>query len=164
MSVYILKLHEGKFWVGFTVEPILRARQFKEDSEWVEQYGIESIYTVVPARIYQLDHEVKDLMAQLGIENVRGGSWSEKHLPDAVKRTLQSELFGDEPKCTMCGQPGHFMQDCSDDSGDSISEFFGPTTEPSPALRPANPIPHYLTGTYTRSLAVSPLPPLNRIS
>ena len=164
MSIYILKLNEGKFWVGFTIEPILRVRQFKDVSEWVEKYGIERIYMVVPARIYQLDHEVKDLMVQMGIDNVRGGTWSEKYLPDAVKRTLQSELFGSENTCTMCGQPGHYMQDCSDDSGDSVSEFFGPTNEPSPALRPANPIPHYLTGSYTRSLAVSPLPLLNRIS
>jgi hypothetical protein len=163
MSVYILKLREGKFWVGFTVEPIRKVRQFNAISEWTIQYGIDSIYTVVPARIYQLDHEVKDLMVQMGIDNVRGGTWSETHLPDAVKRTLQMELFGEQDTCTMCGKVGHYMQDCSDDSGDSVSEFFGPTNEPSPALRPANPIPYSMTG-YSRSLAVSPLPPLNRIS
>jgi hypothetical protein len=163
MSVYILKLQEGKFWAGFTVEPIIKARQFKAVSEWVEQYGIESIYTVVPARIYQLDHEVKDLMVEMGIDNVRGGSWSEKYLPDTVKRTLQTELFGNQDFCTMCGKPGHYIQDCSDDSGDSVSEFFGTTNEPSPALRPANPIPYSLTG-HSRSLAVSPLPLLVRIS
>jgi hypothetical protein len=166
MSIYILKLREGKFWVGYTAEPILKARQFKDAGEWVQKYGIESIYSIIPARIYQLDHKVKDLMVQMRIENVRGGSWPEVHLPDAVRQTLQTELFGNdnENTCLMCGQPGHYMQDCSDDSGDSISEFFGPTNEPSPALRPMSPIPHYLIGPYSRSLAVSPLPSLVRIS
>ena len=97
---------------------------------------------------------------------MRGGTWPEVHLPDAVRQTLQTELFGNdnENTCTMCGQQGHYMQDCSDDSGDSVSEFFGPTNEPSPALRPMSPIPHYLVGPFSRSLAVSPLPPLVRIS
>jgi hypothetical protein len=164
MSIYILKLLEGKFWVGFTVEPILRARQFKAVSEWTEKYGIDSIYSIFPARIYQLDHEVKDLMVQMGIDNVRGGSWSEKELPETVKRSLKSELFGEQDTCTMCGKPGHYMQDCSDDSGDSVSEFFGPTNEPSPALRPIKPIAYRLPSPFPHSLAVSPLPPLNRIS
>ena len=48
--------------------------------------------------------------------------------------------------CFMCWKVGHYVQDCpDDDSGDTVSEFFGPTAEPSPALRPATPHPRCVT-------------------
>ena len=81
-----------------------------------------------------------------GIQHVRGGSFSTPVLAEHVIHSLREELFGNADKtCFLCGQKGHFLQDCpdddSDDSGDTVSEFFS-STEPSPALmpRPSAPI------------------------
>ena len=147
MSIYVLRLERSKFWVGYTNDPVQRLKQFSGLNEWILTYKPESIYKIIPARKYRLDTEVKEMMVEFGIENVRGGSWSESILPNTVIKTLRSELFGDSDIiCFMCRKVGHYVQDCpEDDSGDSISEFFGPTTEPSPALRPTTPHPRCVT-------------------
>lgn len=147
MSIYVLRLERSKFWVGYSNDPVRRLKQFLNMNEWVAHYEPESIYKVIPARKYRLDTEVKEMMVEFGIDNVRGGSWSESILPNAVLQTLRSELFGDSDIiCFMCRKVGHYVQDCpDDDSGDTVSEFFGPTAEPSPALRPATPHPRSVT-------------------
>ena len=116
-------------------------------NDWVKHYEPESIYKIIPARKYRLDTEVKEMMVEFGIDNVRGGTWSEFILPNTVVQTLRSELFGDSDiVCFLCRKVGHYVQDCpDDDSGDTVSEFFGPTAEPSPALRPATPHPRCVT-------------------
>ena len=147
MSIYILRLENSKFWVGFTTEPIRKAKQFINLNDWVLEYKPESIYKIIPAKHYRLDYEVKEMMTEAGIDNVRGGSWSDSVLPSSVIIALKTELFGDPNKiCFMCQKVGHYAQDClEDDSGDSISEFFGPTTEPSPILRSTTPYPRSVT-------------------
>ena len=147
MSIYILRLQQGKYWVGYTTEPIYSIKAFRGLNDWILAYKPESIYKIIPAKAYRLDYEVKELMADAGIDNVRGGSWSDSELPTSVIRTLTIEIIGNPDKiCFMCQKHGHYVQDCpQDDSGDSISEFFGPTTEPSPALRPLTPFPYSVT-------------------
>jgi len=158
MSIYILNLENQKYWVGYTSDIIQRIKQFKGLNEWVSNNKPLSFHKIISARKYRLDHEVKDLMAEVGIDNVRGGSWSDTILPSSVIYALNTEILGDPDKvCFMCQKVGHYVQDClEDDSGDTISEFFGPTAEPSPALRPTHPPP--------RSINVSPLPPFSQIN
>jgi hypothetical protein len=143
MSIYILRLQQGKYWVGYTTEPICSIKTFRDLNDWVVTYKPKSIYKIIPAKAYRLDYEVKELMADAGIDNVRGGSWSDLVLPATVIRSLTTEIIGNPDKiCFMCQKQGHYVQDCpEDDSGDTISEFFGPTTEPSPVLRPLTPYP-----------------------
>jgi hypothetical protein len=143
MSIYILRLQQGKYWVGYTTEPICSIKIFRGLNDWISAYKPESIYKIIPAKAYRLDYEVKELMADAGIDNVRGGTWSDSVLPATVIRSLTTEIIGNPDKiCFMCQKQGHYVQDCpEDDSGDSISEFFSSTTEPSPALRPFTPYP-----------------------
>ena len=147
MSIYILRLQQKKYWVGYTTEPICNIKAFRDLNDWILAYNPESIYKIIPAKAYRLDYEVKELMGSAGINNVRGGSWSDSILPATVIRSLTTEIFGNPNKiCFMCQKQGHYVQDCpDDDSGDSISEFFGPTNEPSPALRPVTPYPRSVT-------------------
>jgi len=142
MSIYILRLQQEKYWVGYTTEPICSIKPFMELNDWVTNYVVENIYKIIPAKSYRLDYEVRELMGSAGIDNVRGGSWSDSVLPATVIRALKAEIFGTSDKvCFMCQKQGHYVQDCpDDDSGDSISEFFD-TTVPSPALRPLTPFP-----------------------
>jgi hypothetical protein len=146
MSIYILKLQGGNYWVGHTSYKIKGIHQFNHSSAWIIMHEPLSIYKIFGGKKNLVDKEVKDLMITEGIQHVRGGSYSSPVLNDSVIYDLREELFGNADKtCFLCGCKGHFLQDCpdddSDDSGDTISEFFD-STEPSPALmpRPAAPL------------------------
>ena len=89
MSIYILRLQQGKYWVGYTTEPISSIKAFKDLNDWILAYKPESICKIIPAKAYRLDYEVKELMAEVGIDNVRGGSWSDSVLPTTVKQQSQ---------------------------------------------------------------------------
>jgi hypothetical protein len=149
MSIYILKLKGGNYWVGHTIYRIKGIAQFKDSCEWTILHSPLSILKIFDGKKSLVDKEVKNLMAIEGIQHVRGGSYSSPALDDSVIYSLREELFGNADKtCFLCGHKGHFLQDCpdddsddSDDSGDTISEFFG-SAEPSPALlpRPSAPV------------------------
>ena len=146
MSIYVLKLQGGNYWVGHTNYRIKGIQQFVNSSEWTILHTPISICKILDGKKNLVDKEVKDLMITEGIQHVRGGSYSSPSLDESVIWSLREELFGNADKtCFLCGCKGHFLQDCpdddSDDSGDTISEFFD-STEPSPALmpRPAAPL------------------------
>lgn len=146
MSIYVLKLQGGNYWVGHTNYRIKGIYQFKDCSAWIQIHYPLSIYKIYEGNKSLVDKEVKDLMTLEGIQHVRGGSYSSPSLDDSIIHSLRNELFGNADKtCFLCGGKGHFLQDCpdddSDDSGDTISEFFD-STEPSPALlpRPSAPV------------------------
>jgi len=146
MSIYVLKLKGGNYWVGHTNYKIKGIHQFKGCSAWTIMYEPISIHKIFAGKKNLVDKEVKELMTTEGIQHVRGGSYSSTLLDESVVWSLREELFGNADKtCFLCGGKGHFLQDCpdedSDDSGDTISEFFD-STEPSPALipRPSAPL------------------------
>jgi len=51
-------------------------------------------------------------MKKFGIENVRGGSFSNLKLSKNQKNLLQLMIFSSENKCFHCGSKNHFAKDC----------------------------------------------------
>ena len=47
-----------------------------------------------------------------GIENVRGGSYTQIELSSDVISVLQKEIIGNSDKCYKCNFAGHFASDC----------------------------------------------------
>ena len=51
-------------------------------------------------------------MLKFGVENVRGGSYSQVELSAAQRENLERELRGETNSCFKCGQSGHFANKC----------------------------------------------------
>jgi len=63
------------------------------------------------------DHDeqriTQEYMAKYGIQNVRGGPWSQIMLSDAQEECIQHILDSEADACYTCGEKGHFAQSCS---------------------------------------------------
>ena len=114
-NIYILKLQEGRFYVGKTENPMKRYQEHLNGSgsSWTRKYkpiGIEKIHE--NASPFEEDRYVKEYMAKHGMEKVRGGAYVLEELPDFQIDALKSELWGVADKCTTCGRQGHWAKDC----------------------------------------------------
>ncbi len=75
------------------------------------------------------DMAVLRYMRRYGIENVRGGSYSQVDLPSHQLQTLNTQLLHAAGKCLKCGESGHFAADCglveclTENSGNEFDEF-----------------------------------------
>jgi len=58
------------------------------------------------------DKYVFKYMEKYGIENVRGGCFSQVVLPEDKIRMIETILTGVDDRCFRCGEPGHFVNDC----------------------------------------------------
>ena len=55
----------------------------------------------------------KDYMKKYGIENVRGGSYSQVTLSDTSYEFLKREFRSNENSCFKCGSSEHWAKDCN---------------------------------------------------
>jgi cellular nucleic acid-binding protein len=113
--LYVLKLEKGKWYVGKTSDVMKRYQQHVEGkaSAWTSKYSPVSL---VESKPIISDHDenniTKDYMKKYGIENVRGGSYTQIKLDDSMISILNKEFLGNADKCFNCGLPGHFANKC----------------------------------------------------
>ena len=123
--IYILKLREGKYYIGKTknVEKRFNEHIAGNGSGWTKKYmPISLIKSVVSTSYFDEDKYVKEYMAKYGIENVRGGTYSNIDLDANCISVLQKEIRHSKNLCTRCGRDTHFIKDCyaKTDSNDNI--------------------------------------------
>ena len=114
-AIYILKLKNGKYYVGQTHDVDKRYREHRNGtgSAWTRAYAPLGIDQVIHyASPFDEDKYVKKYMSVYGIDNVRGGSYSQVVLDDAQKSAIQKELRTAEGSCMKCGRMGHFAETC----------------------------------------------------
>lgn len=115
MYIYILKLVKNKYYVGKTKNPNFRLNEhFKNGgSSWTKKYKPISVEEIVSdCDDYDEDKYVRMYMDKYGIDNVRGGSFSQIDLPEHVLATLVTMEDGTNDKCFRCGRKGHFVSKC----------------------------------------------------
>jgi hypothetical protein len=67
---------------------------------------------IVSISHFDEDKYVKEYMAKYGIENVRGGTYSNIVLDDNSILVLEKEIRHSKNLCTNCGRNTHFIKDC----------------------------------------------------
>lgn len=113
--IYVLELTQGKYYVGKTKD--IRRRFVEhlngQGSEWTRKYKPVTILNTFPlVSKFDEDSKVKELMSIHGVNNVRGGTYSQVYLTKEVKDLLRKELTHAEDKCFGCGKKGHFVANC----------------------------------------------------
>jgi predicted GIY-YIG superfamily endonuclease len=125
-NIYILKLTDGKWYVGKTDDVLGRYQQHLRGygSYWTKKYKPISLEkTIENVSHFEEDKVTKEYMAKYGIENVRGGSYCNIELDELQTDTLNREIWGAQNKCARCGRSGHFQKDCyakTDISGNKL--------------------------------------------
>jgi len=116
--IYTLKLHGGKFYVGSTTNIDLRFSQHVNGtgSRYRRKYPpieiLESELVSKSVAGFREDFQVKKMMGAYGIDNVRGGSYSQEELPLELISALTRELNHAAGACLKCGSMKHWVSNC----------------------------------------------------
>jgi hypothetical protein len=118
MWIYILQLEHDKYYVGKTSNPEYRIENHNtgHGSEWTKLYKPISIIELIPnCDDFDEDKYVIMSMNKYGIDNVRGGSFSQIVLPNNTKDHLLQMTRGSQNLCFLCGSNEHFSKQCIND-------------------------------------------------
>lgn len=114
--IYILELKGGKYYIGTTQNFTIRLAQHESgvnSAAWVVLHGYNStVRTFAYAHKLDEDNEVKKMMMKYGINNVRGGSYSNVTLTNEQNKTLERELGHARNECFKCGRKDHYAKNC----------------------------------------------------
>ena len=106
MNLYILKLKNGKYYIGTTNKDISDRLQEHIDgngSSWTRHHKVLKLEKAFPdCDRYDEDKWTKKYMNKYGIENVRGGSYCQLKLNHNSIETLSREISHANNKCLYC--------------------------------------------------------------
>jgi predicted GIY-YIG superfamily endonuclease len=117
--IYILELENKKYYVGRTTNPNFRLEQHfnNSGSQWTKKYKPLKILELIPnCDNYDEEKYTIKYMEKYGINNVRGGSFCEIKLNDNNLITLNQIINSVTDKCYICGDKGHYANDCKKQS------------------------------------------------
>ena len=116
MKIYVLKLQQGKFYVGRTNKPIRERFEEHQDgvgSAWTRKYPpLRVLYEMSTSDRFRENTETLKCMDRYGIENVRGGRYSQMSLSAADIDSITQEIRHSTDRCLRCGRKGHFQNSC----------------------------------------------------
>ena len=113
--IYFIKLKGGKYYIGKTknIEKRYDEHITGNGSMWTKKYKPKSlIKTIKSTSFFDEDKYVKEYMAKYGIENVRGGTYSNIVLDENSIAVLEKEIRHSKNVCMRCGRDTHFINDC----------------------------------------------------
>jgi hypothetical protein len=121
-------LRAGKYYIGKTrnIEKRYEVHLNGEGSAWTKKYSpLSLVKTIKSTSQFDEDKYVKEYMAKYGIDNVRGGTYSNVVLDENCIAVLEKEIRHSKNLCTRCGRDTHYIKDCyatADSNGAVIGE------------------------------------------
>ena len=116
--IYILELENSKYYIGKTKNPQIRidAHNNYNGSKWTKLYKpIKVVEIISDCDLYDEDKFTLKYMEKKGIDNVRGGSFSQIKLSEEQIKFIKQMIKGATDKCFNCGGD-HFIKDCFESS------------------------------------------------
>jgi predicted GIY-YIG superfamily endonuclease len=115
-NLYVLELAKNKFYVGKTYKSVTeRFNVHKKGfgAKWTRLYKpIKILEQIESDDKFDEDKYTKKYMDKFGIDNVRGGSYSNITLTDWQIKAITHELRTSNDLCFACGLYGHFASGC----------------------------------------------------
>jgi predicted GIY-YIG superfamily endonuclease len=115
-TIYVLLCEGKRYYIGKTnraVDTRVLEHSRNNGSEWTRLYKpIKVVEIIENADDFDEDKYTKMYMIEYGIDKVRGGSYTQVHLPDHSLLALHNELCSAANVCFRCKRPGHFASQC----------------------------------------------------
>ena len=104
-SFFLMELEHGKYFAGASPDPLKTLEEHREGIAgvaWTQIHRPVRLREVVAVACpRQLDAQVQAWMAHYGVENVRGGAWSDVRLRDADRQGIR-EGVTKQRGCVVC--------------------------------------------------------------
>ena len=112
--LYFLKLIEEKYYVGYSKIPEERIlNHFTENgSEWTKKYTPIVVLEIRRGGLFDEQKYTLLYMQKYGIENVRGGSFSNINLSKEQIYEINRQINHLMNNCYICGDNNHYAIDC----------------------------------------------------
>jgi len=116
-NLYILGLYNNKYYIGLTKKTAQQrlSEHFRgRGAAWTRIHKPHCVERWIPGNFGGLDEDylTKIYMYRHGIENVRGGTYSNVHFDRTQLLTLQREFDHNRGACLRCGSMKHWVKDC----------------------------------------------------
>jgi GIY-YIG catalytic domain len=115
VSIYILNLECDKLYVGRTSNIDFRLDDHFNNcgSYWTKKYKPQSVKEIYKnCTNYDEDKYTIWMMAQYGIDNVRGGSFTQINLTDNEISIIQKMINNANDLCFKCYMNNHYANEC----------------------------------------------------
>lgn len=139
--IYIIKLEKSKYYIGKTrnIDKRWEEHLTGNGSGWTKKYKPLSLITTIKSTSqFDEDKYVKEYMAKYGIDNVRGGTYSNIVLDANSIAVLEKEIWHSKNLCTRCGRDSHYIKECyakTDVDGAIIDEATDKKKKDKPVIR-----------------------------
>ncbi|GJD09042.1 hypothetical protein Gasu2_33140 [Galdieria sulphuraria] len=113
--VYVLKLQQNKWYIGSTTNIKQRIAQHCQGTgcAWTSRYPFLELFDCQLQRDgWHEENLTKEYMLRYGIENVRGGPYTNLELTEEEKEVIQRALDAFRGACYLCGSRGHLAAEC----------------------------------------------------